>query len=167
MKFQGKEISVLLSWADESCSVAKWKIFLLPFPELEKFSNNSKASQNRNPLLDIWSICILPESSSSSWGVPVGIDGVGKYTRRQPLCLFFRALDCSNFIGIGNSLYSLVVDYIIVSRFYGTVDIHYVLRIWAQNIMCKWTQNIMRKKMSCENKKIWYKASCGYYLLLC
>ena len=32
----------------------------------------------------------LPESSSSNQGVPVGMEGVGRCTRRQPLCPFFQ-----------------------------------------------------------------------------
>ena len=47
----------------------------------------------------------VPESSSSSQGVPTGMDSVSDAHGDSLFVPSFRALDCSNFISIGNSLY--------------------------------------------------------------
>ena len=61
---------------------------------------------------------------------PVG-DGWCRQMHMETASLsLLSGLNCSNFIGIGDYLYSLVVEYIIVSRFYGTIDIQYVLKFF-------------------------------------
>lgn len=47
----------------------------------------------------------LPESSSSSQGVPPGMDSVGEVHGNSLFVPSLKVLDCSNFISIGNSLY--------------------------------------------------------------